>query len=66
MYFESLQALLSMDGHGVYVWTAYLVTIATIAFVMIAPVRRRKRFIANLAATLKRTPGPQGGTGEDR
>ena len=30
MYFDSLQSLLHMDGHGVYVWAAYLVTLLVV------------------------------------
>jgi heme exporter protein D len=54
MYFDSLHALLAMDGHGVYVWTAYGVTGLVIAAGLLAPLRRRKRFLLQLAAELKR------------
>jgi heme exporter protein D len=54
MYFDSLHALLAMDGHGVYVWTAYGVTGLVIAVGLLAPLRRRKRFLLQLAAELKR------------
>lgn len=67
MYFDSLQALIVMDGHGVYVWTAYLVTLLTTGYVLIAPVRRRKKILASLAATQKRVAGsPPPSTQEDR
>jgi heme exporter protein D len=52
MYFDSLQALLFMEGHGAYVWFVYLVTVLVIAAVLIAPVRRRKRLLARLNAEL--------------
>ena len=52
MYFDSLQALLFMEGHGAYVWFVYLVTVLVIAAVLIAPVRRRKRLLARLSAEL--------------
>jgi heme exporter protein D len=58
MYFDSFQALLVMDGHGAYVWTAYAVSIAVIAVALIVPVRRRKAFLLQLSAELKRAqPG---------
>jgi heme exporter protein D len=67
MYFDSPHALLTMDGHGVYVWTAYLVTVVVIAAVLLAPVRRRKRFLLQLAAELKRKQGMSGvGSREER
>jgi heme exporter protein D len=49
VYFESLQTLLSMDGHGVYVWLAYGVTLVVIAAALIAPQRRRNRLLRQLA-----------------
>ena len=67
MYFDSLHSLLIMDGHGVYVWTAYLVTIVLIAAVLLAPLRRRKRLLLQLAAELKRARGMTGaGAREER
>jgi heme exporter protein D len=60
MYFDSLQTLLIMDGHGVYVWTAYLVTITVLVAALLAPRHRRKRFLQQLAAELKRTKGAPG------
>jgi len=61
MYFESLHALFTMEGHGAYVWAAYLVTILVIVAVLIAPVRRRKRFLLQLAGELKRSKIAAGG-----
>ena len=57
MYFESLQALLVMDGHGVFVWSAYAVTAATVGLILIAPARRRRRILRQLHGELKRTRG---------
>jgi heme exporter protein D len=58
MYFDSVQALLVMDGHGAYVWTAYAVSIAVIAVALITPMRRRKSFLLQLSAERKRAqPG---------
>jgi heme exporter protein D len=63
MYFEDLHGLVTMEGHGVYVWTAYLVTIVVIAAALIGPLLRRKRLLKQLAAELKRTQGvPHGST----
>lgn len=54
MYFDNLQDLLAMDGHGLYVWMAYFVTLAIIALVLIAPVRRSRRILQQLAGDLRR------------
>jgi heme exporter protein D len=61
MYFDSLQALLVMDGHGAYVWVAYAVTLLVIVAVLVVPVRRRKHFLAQLGAEYRRGHGPGGG-----
>jgi heme exporter protein D len=57
MYFDSLHAALTMDGHGVYVWTAYGVTTMVIAAVLFFPLRRRRRLLRQLATELKRAQG---------
>jgi heme exporter protein D len=60
MYFDSFQALLTMNGHGIYVWPAYLITIVVIMAVLIAPVRRSNRLLEQLAAQLRRTESATG------
>jgi heme exporter protein D len=55
MYFEDFNALLTMDGHGTFVWTAYLIALVVIAVVLVAPARRRKRILRQLGGELKRT-----------
>ena len=54
MYFDSLSAAISMDGHGVYVWTAYLIATTAIAFIMTAPGRRSRKFLQQLAGEIRR------------
>jgi heme exporter protein D len=58
MYFDSLASAFTMDGHGLYVWTAYLVAIAVIVIMLIAPVLRRKRLLRVLAGEFKRAQSP--------
>jgi heme exporter protein D len=60
MYFHSLHALLAMDGHGAYVWTAYAVTALVITATLCAPVWRRRRFLLRLRAELRRAGGSAG------
>jgi len=64
MYFDSFQALLYMDGHGPYVWAAYLITLLVIVFILWAPVRRRARFVSQLQGELRRAAGAQSTEGE--
>jgi heme exporter protein D len=54
MYFHSLAAALAMDGHGPYVWSAYAVTLLVLAFLLIAPGRRRRRLLRAIDGELKR------------
>jgi heme exporter protein D len=49
MYFDSLQGLLMMNGHGMYVWSAYLAAIAIIMTLLVVPMRRRARLLQQLA-----------------
>lgn len=63
MYFESVDALINMDGHGVFVWAAYAVTAFVIGILLVFPVRRRRRFLRQLSGELKRSakvPPPGG------
>ena len=41
---------LQMGGYAVYVWPAYALTALTLTVSVIAPIRRRKRFIRELSA----------------
>jgi heme exporter protein D len=57
MYFDSFGAALNMDGHGVFVWSAYLIALLVVAVILIAPVRRKRRFLRHLGGELKRAQG---------
>ena len=57
MYFDSLQALLHMEGHGIYVWSAYAITLAVVAAILLLPRRRQSRFLRQLAGEMKRQRG---------
>jgi len=54
MYFESFQTALAMDGHGVFVWTAYAITLAVLVLLVTVPRRREQRVRRQLAARFKR------------
>ena len=57
MYFDSMQAMLHMDGHGAYVWAAYGVTLMAICSILMVPLRRRTRLISQLRGELRRSAG---------
>ena len=54
MYFDSLSAALAMDGHGVYVWSAYFIAITAIALILILPKRKEKKILAQFAGEFRR------------
>jgi heme exporter protein D len=45
--FDSFPAFLAMGGHSLYVWSAYLVGAAVIAFNVITPRLHRQRLISD-------------------
>ena len=54
MYFDSLQAALSMEGHGSFVWVAYLITLLIISAILLLPALRRRRLLRRVATELAR------------
>ncbi len=48
MYFDSLQAALAMEGHGIYVWTVVAVSAVICVGLLVLPARSARRFIAEL------------------
>lgn len=59
MYFDSVDGMLAMEGHGVFVWSAYAVTMLVIALILVLPVRRQRRLLRELAADERRARGAQ-------
>ena len=57
MYFDSLQAALTMDGHGVYVWSVVAVSVLVTAGLLVLPARSARRFIAGLG--VDEAPAPK-------
>lgn len=57
MYFDSIQSLLHMDGHGPYVWAAYGITCVVLLFLLGGPRRRARLQLNQLAGELKRQQG---------
>lgn len=43
MYFNSLQALLYMDGHGVYVWFCYAVVLLFLIVLVVYPLQKKRK-----------------------
>lgn len=54
MRFDSLAAFMMMDGHGVYIWSAYLITLIVIAVNLWWPLQVRRGFIRIQKRALQR------------
>lgn len=64
--FDSLYDFLRMNGHGPYVWVCYGIAALVLAYLVVAPVWRKKRFIRRERARLRRlAQGPGGSPGLD-
>ncbi len=52
--FDSLQDFLLMSGHGPYVWSAYVVSIAVMLWLVASPLRRRRQILADVQRQQRR------------
>jgi heme exporter protein D len=57
MYFDSLHAVLAMDGHGAYVWSAYGLSVLVLVILLVNPRRRQRRLLREVQAELRRRGG---------
>lgn len=62
--FDNVSGMLHMAGHGIYVWTAVLVTLALIAWLIINPLLQRRRVIKEIAQDVSREQLRQNASGE--
>ena len=46
MYFDSWTELLAMDGHGIYVWSAYTIALLVIMYNLVAPLLAKQQVVA--------------------
>lgn len=54
MYFENISALMAMDGHGVFVWAAVLISILLMLSQIVIPLQRTRRFFIQQRMQLRR------------
>ena len=62
--FDNVSGMLHMAGHGIYVWTAVLVTLALIAWLIINPLLQRRHVIKEIAQDVAREQLRQNASGE--
>ena len=53
MYFDSIQALWSMGGHGSYVWIAYGVSLLIMLWSLISPLKAYRKQLKNIVIHAK-------------
>ena len=56
MYFESLQSLFYMNGHGIYVWSAYAIGFAVLAALIWQPLVRHTQLRDSILRQSNETP----------
>lgn len=54
MYFDSIGAALTMNGHGAYVWSAYALSVLVLAYTLSVPRRRERRLLRELRGEVRR------------
>ena len=54
MQFDSLAAFMSMEGHGIFVWSVYAITLVVMVGLAMAPLRKNRQFFAEQAMLVKR------------
>lgn len=59
MYFENLSQLIAMDGHGPYVWAVYVMALIMVLWLVISPLRIKRRFFIEEKARLRRETNRQ-------
>ena len=47
MYFNSLDEIWRMGGHGPFVWAAYSLTALILILLVVVPLQRQRRFFAD-------------------
>jgi heme exporter protein D len=52
--FESINDFIQMSGHGYYVWSAYLISLIALAWLVVSPLIRRKKFMKEIARQQQR------------
>ena len=53
MYFDSLQQLVFMDGHGIYVWSAFIISLTVMVGLVVKPQCQKKQEFKNIQLHIK-------------
>ena len=64
--FGSLTDFIAMSGHGVFVWSAYGITLFVLIGLAIRPMLRKRKFLAALSKQLSSGQGQRSSDGKIR
>ena len=52
--FESINDFIQMGGHGYYVWSAYLISLSVLIWLVVSPLQRKRKFIKEMIRQQRR------------
>jgi len=58
--FENIQEFIQMGGHGPYVWSAYVISLSVLIWLIISPIRRKTKLLKDIARQQQRDLAKQG------
>ena len=53
MYFDSLQQLMSMNGHGVFVWSSFAIPAVVMIGLIVIPLKQKQAAMRNIKLQIK-------------
>jgi len=53
MYFDSLQQLIWMNGHGIYVWSSFAISAVVMIGLIVKPLRQKQVAMRNIELQIK-------------
>ena len=53
MYFDSLQQLIWMNGHGIYVWSSFAISAVIMIGLVVKPLRQKQAAMRNIELQIK-------------
>ncbi len=58
--FENIQEFIQMGGHGPYVWSAYLISLSVMIWLVVSPLRRKRKLLRDINRQQQREIAQQG------
>jgi len=52
--FESINDFIQMGGHGYYVWSAYLISLSVLIWLIVSPLQRKRKFMREMVRQQQR------------